>query len=212
MSTITSPTLPPVVAPHAVAPLIEQGMNVTLIDVRTAAEFESAHIPGSYNVPLDQMPEHREELRSRLTGPAVLVCRSGARARQAEQVLREVDLPALHVLEGGLAAWEQAGLPVKRGRQTWSMERQVRGVAGGLVLTGVLGSAITWSPLKWLAAFVGGGLLFSALTDTCGMAALLARLPWNRAGTCDVSTTLARMSGDPGNLDRSHEFAAAHAS
>ena len=194
MSTTTSPTLPPAVTPNAVAPLIQQGTGVKLIDVRTPAEFESAHIPGSYNVPLDQLPEHCEELRSRLTGPAVLVCRSGTRARQAEQLLREVDLPALPVLEGGLSAWEQAGLPINRGRQRWSMERQVRGVAGGLVLTGVLGSVIAWSPLKWLAAFAGGGLLFSALTDTCGMAGLLARLPWNRGATCDVGATLARMS------------------
>lgn len=194
MPTTPSPTLPPVVAPHAVAPLIEQGADIKLIDVRTPAEFESAHIPGSYNVPLDQLPEHREELRSRLNGPAVLVCRSGARARQAEQVLREVDLPALHVLDGGLSAWEQAGLPTNRGRQRWSMERQVRGIAGGLVLTGVLGSAIAWPTLKWLAAFVGGGLLFSALTDTCGMAAVLGRLPWNRAATCDVGATLTRMA------------------
>jgi rhodanese-related sulfurtransferase len=184
------------VTPNAVAPLINQGTDVKLIDVRTAAEFESAHIPGSYNVPLDQLPEHREVLRSHLTGPTVLVCRSGTRARQAEQLLREVDLTALHVLDGGVTAWEQAGLPINRGRQRWSMERQVRGVAGGLVLTGVLGSAIAWPPLKWLAAFVGGGLLFSAITDSCGMAALLGRLPWNRAATYDVGTTLARISGE----------------
>jgi len=197
MSTTTIPMLPPVVAPHAVAPLIKQGMDVTLIDVRTPAEFESSHIPGSYNVPLDQLPDHRDELRNRLTGAAVLVCRSGTRARQAEQLLRAVDLSALHVLDGGITAWEQAGLPVNRGHQPWGMERQVRGIAGGLVLTGVLGSVIAWSPLKWLAAFVGGGLLFSALTDTCGMAALLARLPWNRATTCDVGATLVRMSEKP---------------
>lgn len=193
MSTTTSPELPPVVAPSAVAPLIEQGTNITLIDVRTPAEFESAHIPGSYNVPLDQLPEHREELRSTLAGPAVLVCRSGARARQADQLLREVDMPDVHVLEGGLAAWEQDGLPVNRGRQRWSMERQVRGVAGGLVLTGVLGSTIAWPPLKWLAALIGGGLLFSALTDTCAMGSLLGRLPWNRATTSDLRATLERL-------------------
>lgn len=130
-----------------VAPLIQQGTGVKLIDVRTPAEFEAAHIPGSFNVPLDRLAEHREELKSHPTGPAVLVCRSGTGARQAEQLLREVDLPALHVLEGGVSAWEQAGLPINRGSQRWRMERQVRGVAGGMVLTGVLGSATVWPPL-----------------------------------------------------------------
>lgn len=82
-----------------------------------------------------------------------------------------------------LAAWEQAGLPVERGRERWSLERQVRGVAGRLVLAGALGGLLfAWRPSGALAAAISGGLLYSALTDTCGMAALLARLPYNRGG------------------------------
>jgi rhodanese-related sulfurtransferase len=188
-----TPVLPPIVGAQEIADRIGKGSRLTLLDVRTPAEFESAHIDGSYNVPLDQLAEHREALRGRLNRPTVLVCRSGAHAREADTLLREIDPPSLHVLDGGVIAWEQAGLPLRRGRQIWSLERQVRGVAGGLVLASVVGSAIAWLPLKWLAALVGGGLLFSALTDTCAMGSVLSRLPCNRAATCDIWSTLAKL-------------------
>lgn len=194
MPTMDVTEMPTILEPRHLAARLERDAEVKILDVRTPAEFESSHIPGSYNLPLDQLPEHREELRSRLAAPAVLVCRSGARARQAEQLLRQVDIPALHVLDGGLTAWEQAGLPVKRGTQRWGLERQVRGIAGGLVLAGLVGSAVAWPPLKWLSALVGGGLLFSALTDTCAMGNLLARLPYNRGASSDISATLARLT------------------
>lgn len=186
-------TLPPLVGVQEVASQIQAGGRLTLLDVRTPTEFESAHIAGSFNVPLDRLAEHCESLRGQLRRPTVLVCRSGARAREADTLLREIDPPGLQVLDGGVNAWEQAGLPLRRGHQRWSLERQVRGVAGSLVLAGVLGSALAWSPLKWLSALVGGGLLFSALTDTCAMGNLLSRLPWNRAATCDIRATLEQL-------------------
>lgn len=187
-------TLARELTPSEVAPLLQNGAGPTVLDVRTPAEFESAHIPGSFNVPLDLLPKHREELSRRMSGQAVLVCRTGARARQAETLLREVDVQDLQVLDGGLAAWEKSGLPLKRGRQRWDMFRQVRGVAGSLVLIGALGSLFLWPPLIWLSVFVGGGLLFSAITDFCGMVKVLELLPYNRAATTDVQTTLERMA------------------
>jgi rhodanese-related sulfurtransferase len=185
--------LPGVVDVEIVAGLVEQQAPIKIIDVRSPAEFESAHIPGSYNVPLDLLPEHRAELRDTLRSPAVLVCRSGVRARQAEQVLREAGLSQVHVLDGGISAWEAAGQSLNRGRQRWGMERQVRGVAGALVVAGALGGLLVWKPLTYLGAFVGGGLAYSALTDTCGMAMLLSKLPYNRAVTCDVREVVARL-------------------
>ena len=170
-----------------------QGAPVQVLDVRTPAEFELVHIPGSYNLPLDQLGAHRGALVAG-TQPLVLVCRSGNRAREAQVLLHSAGREAVEILEGGLAAWEQAGLPVERGRQRWSMERQVRGVAGGLVLAGALGGLFVWRPLGALAACVGGGLLYSALTDTCGMAALLARLPYNRGASCDVAATVQALT------------------
>lgn len=165
-----------------------------ILDVRTPAEFESSHIPGSYNVPLDNLKEHRAELRRHLDEDVVLVCRTGGRAEQAEKALSEVGLPGLRVLEGGMLAWESAGAPVNRGSQTWELERQVRLVAGGLVLSSILGSAIV-PELKWVAGFVGGGLTFAALSNTCAMGMLLAKMPWNKRGdSCDMDEVVKALA------------------
>jgi rhodanese-related sulfurtransferase len=164
-----------------------------LLDVRTPVEFAAAHIPGAYNVPLDTLREHREELRRHLDADLVLVCRSGARARQAEQVLAATGLPGLSVLSGGLSGWEAAGAPVNRGRDRWDLERQVRFAAGSLVLGGVLGS-IAVPRLKWLAGAIGAGLVFAGVTGTCGMGMLLARMPWNRDRSYDIEAVLTALS------------------
>lgn len=160
-----------------------------VLDVRTSAEFETAHIPGSYNVPLDTLREHRAELRRHLDQDVVLVCKSGGRAEQAERAFADAGLPGLRVLDGGMTSWEAAGAPVTRGRQTWELERQVRLVAGGLVAASVFGSAAA-PRLKWVAAAIGTGLAGAALTNTCAMGMMLAKMPWNRAagGPCDVES------------------------
>jgi rhodanese-related sulfurtransferase len=182
--------LPTVLDANAVADLLSRAAPITIFDVRTPAEFASAHIPGSYNVPLDLLPEHASAISAVVGEPVVLVCRSGARARQAEQSLGTMELPSLHILDGGLSAWDAAGLPVNRGRQRWGLERQVRGVAGTVALAGALGGLLAWSPLGLIAAAVGAGLMFSAITDTCGLGLLLGKLPYNRGAGCDVGTVL----------------------
>lgn len=95
--------------------LIDSGHGPRLLDVRTPAEFETSHIPGSYNVPLDLLREHRQELRNHLDEDVVLVCRTGARATQAEQTLAGVGLPNLKVLDGGIMAWQAANAPISQG-------------------------------------------------------------------------------------------------
>ena len=191
-----SSTLPGSLEPAELQELLQRQVALTLIDVRTPAEFASAHIPGSYNVPLDQLPEHADQLRALSGEPVVLICRSGGRARQAETTLLQADLPRVHVLHGGLAAWEGQRLPLRRGASRWSLERQVRGVAGALVLGGVLAGWLVWPPLTALAAAVGGGLAFSAVTDTCGMAMVLSKLPYNRQPSCDISGMLQQLADD----------------
>jgi len=170
-----------------------------VLDVRTPAEFETSHIPGAYNVPLDTLREHRAELRRHLDEDVVLVCRSGARAAQAEEALAGAGLPGLRVLDGGMVAWESAGAPVNRGRQTWELERQVRLVAGGIVAAGVLGS-VKVPAMKWVAGAIGAGLTGAALTNTCAMGMALSKMPWNRtASPCDVDELVAALSEDAGS-------------
>lgn len=170
-----------------------------VLDVRTPAEFETLHIPGSYNVPLDLLREHRTDLAPRLGRETVLVCRSGARATQAEQALAAAGptaRPGPRVLAGGIAGWEAAGAPVNRGRQTWELERQVRLVAGSIVTTSILGS--TAAPrLKWVAAAIGSGLTLAAVSNTCAMGTALSKMPWNRsAGEPDIRDVLGTLDAD----------------
>lgn len=168
-----------------------------VLDVRSPAEFETVHIPGSYNVPLDTLREHRERLVSHLDEHVVLVCRTGMRAQQAERAFAEAGLPNVHVLDGGVAAWQAEGGPVREGAPRWDLERQVRLVAGGVVLVAGLGS-LAVPRLKWLATAVGGGLVTAAMTDTCAMGAALSKLPYNRgAAVCDVDAVIAELAGTP---------------
>lgn len=178
--------------------LLGAGAVVRLIDVRTPAEFETVHIPGAYNVPLDLLSEHRTELRTHLDDQVVLVCRSGARATRAGNDLASAGLPQLRVLEGGMVAWEATGAPVNRGRPRWDLERQVRLVAGTIVLLSALAALVVPAAL-WIAAAVGGGLAVAALTHTCAMGMLLSRLPYNRTRSCDLDTVVAELrEGRPG--------------
>lgn len=152
---------------------------VTLIDVRSPAEFATAHVAGSYNVPLRLLSEHAGELAARLDRRVVLVCASGVRATEAQQRLARVGADHVHVLDGGIGAYSAAGGEVVRGRARWPMERQVRLIAGSLVVAGfALGLRTPKASL--LAGGVGAGLTASALTDTCTMARLLSVLPYNR--------------------------------
>jgi rhodanese-related sulfurtransferase len=168
------------------------GGGPRMLDVRTAAEFETAHIPGAYNVPLDLLREHRAELRAHLDEDIVLVCQSGARAGQAERSLAEAGLPNVKVLNGGMLAWQGIDGQVNRGNPRWSLERQIRLLAGGIVALSVVGSLLL-PGLQWIAALVGTGLAVAALTNTCAMGMLLAKLPYNRGAGCDLDTIIEQL-------------------
>ncbi len=188
-------SLPVSLTPEEVRELQERNPRVRIIDVRTPGEFAGMHIPGSYNVPLDLLREHQRELTANHDDPVVLVSRSGMRADQASKLMAESGLRQVSVLQGGISEWERTGAPLKRGSGgRWAMERQVRLVAGLIVLVFVTASAV-FDPLKWVAAAIGAGLTFAAITDTCLMARLLALLPYNRTDRCDAPTMLAALTG-----------------
>jgi rhodanese-related sulfurtransferase len=153
--------------------------RVTVIDVRSPAEFETARIHGSINVPLTIVDKHAGQLAGRLGRDVVLVCQSGARATHAQQRLAGAGAEHLHVLDGGITAFQAAGGELVRGRARWSLERQVRFVAGCLVL-GSLAASLRAPKAGLLAGGVGAGLTLSALTDTCTMGRVLSALPYNQ--------------------------------
>jgi rhodanese-related sulfurtransferase len=171
--------------------LLERGRAPQLIDVRTRGEFETAHIPGSYNVPLDLLREHRAELVEHLND-VLLICRSGQRAATAGEMLRLAGLSNVHILAGGITAWQANGFDVRHGAPRWDLERQVRLVAGSMVLASILGS-VAVPELKWLAGAIGAGLAMAAITNTCVMGKLLSRLPYNRGPACDADAIVSEL-------------------
>jgi rhodanese-related sulfurtransferase len=158
--------------------------EVTVIDVRTPGEFETVHIPSAHNLPLDRLDDHLDRLRELVDGDTevVLVCRSGNRAHQAQDALLEHGLPKLPIVEGGMLAWQAGDGPVVQDVIRWDLERQVRFVAGLIVLVAVLAS-IVWPPARFVAGALGAGLVFAAVTNTCALGMLLSRLPYNRPTT-----------------------------
>lgn len=159
----------------------EQGANLTVVDVRTVPEYRQCHVQGALPRPLAELDP--EQLAAELQGcnsPVYLLCKAGARAQQAAERLAACTALEVVVVNGGTDACIACQLPLNHGETTViSLERQVRIAAGSLVLLGTL-IGLWWPPVLALAIFVGAGLVFAGVTDHCGMALLLARLPWNR--------------------------------
>ena len=166
-----------------------------VLDVRTPGEFQTAHIAGAYNVPLDLLREHRDEIVKHLDEDVVLVCRSGQRAAQAEETLRNGrsgQRAHPRRRDHRLGGKGFRGQPRRASAGTSSVRCAC--VAGSIVLTSILGS-IAAPKLKWLAAGIGGGLAGAALTNTCAMGMALSKLPYNRGATCDAQTIVSQLVG-----------------
>jgi rhodanese-related sulfurtransferase len=178
------------ITPRRLEELCAAGRPVDLIDIRTPVEYREVHAAHARNVPLDRL-DPEALIRSRTAPPEeplYVICRSGSRGRQACEKLIAAGCPNVVNVEGGTLAWAECGLPVVRGKKAISLERQVRIAAGLLVLLGAVLGWLVHPAFTGLSAFVGAGLVFAGVTDTCGMGMLLARMPWNRvrepAGTC----------------------------
>jgi len=176
------------ISPGKLFELRQSSPSIELIDVRTPAEFREVHVEFARNVPLDQLdPTAMLKARSgSASDPLYVVCLSGGRSKQACDKLAGAGFANVVNVEGGTKACIEAGLPVVRGKKAISLERQVRIAAGSLVLLGVGLGTFVHPYLYGLSAFVGAGLVFAGITDTCGMGMLLARMPWNQCGgkTC----------------------------
>jgi len=156
---------------------------VELIDVRTPVEYREVHAEPARLGPLDELEP--QGIMAARNGPSdrplYVICRSGSRGRQAVERFHAAGFTNVVNVEGGTLAWERAGLPVVRGAKAMSLERQVRIAAGSLVVLGTSLGAFVHPGFLGLAGFVGAGLVFAGITDTCGMGMILARMPWNQA-------------------------------
>ncbi|MFE7436253.1 rhodanese-like domain-containing protein [Streptomyces tendae] len=172
--------------------------ELTIIDVRTPGEYAGGHLPGALNIPLDQIRRALPDIRHAAErGDVLVVCASGARSENAGRILAENGVRAA-TLSGGTGAWAADGHELHRpqgaaSRATWGMERQVRLTAGVIVLLGLLLGLVVHPAFQLISVGIAGGLVFSAVTNTCGMAALLAKLPHNRPRAADLDDTLAAL-------------------
>ncbi len=183
------------VHPHQLEELHRREPRLDLIDVRTPAEYGEVHVQFARNLPLDQL-DPAALRKTHADGPLYVICKSGSRSARACERLAAAGLDVVSV-EGGTEAWAAAGLPIVRGRKAVSLERQVRIAAGLLVLLGVSVGYFVHPIGLALAAFIGGGLVFAGVTDTCGMGMLLARMPWNKAKGPSNATASAASAERP---------------
>jgi rhodanese-related sulfurtransferase len=161
---------------------LEKEGQVDVIDVRTPVEYREVHATVARNTPLESLDPHAVMKARNGSGdnPLYVMCRSGNRSSQACKKFVDAGYTNVVDVEGGTAAWDQAGLPVIRGKKAMSLERQVRTAAGFLVLLGAVLGYFVHPYFIGLSAFVGAGLMFAGITDTCGMAMVLAKMPWNQ--------------------------------
>jgi rhodanese-related sulfurtransferase len=180
------------ITPQQLIELCKGNGKLDLMDVRTPVEFREVHVEFAHNLPLDRL-DPAAVMQSRngsQDNPVYLICRSGSRGRQACEKFLAAGFTNVVNIEGGTLACVESGLPVVRGKKAITLERQVRIAAGLLVLLGALLGWLVHPAFIGLSAFIGAGLVFAGVTDTCGMGMLLARMPWNQvkeaANCCSV--------------------------
>ena len=182
------------ISPRDASSLLEQDPQAKILDVRSALEFSQVHIEHSLNIPIDMISAKINELSQSRQNYLVL-CHTGNRAAMAADMLIQSGIHTVKVMEGGIIRWQKEKLPVIKGQGGMSLERQVRLIAGSLVLLGIM---MSWR-LHWafifVSVFVGSGLIYAGLTDNCLMGMLLMKLPYNKklyktksgGGTCSIS-------------------------
>ena len=169
----------------------EGGEEIELLDVSTPVEFREVRATLAKNVPLNALdPKQIMAVRNgNGSKPLYIICKGGSRAAKACEKFVAAGFANVVNVEGGTSAWDAAGLPVVRGKKAMSLERQVRIVAGLLVLTGAVLGYFVHPNWIGLSAFVGAGLAFAGITDTCAMGMLIAKMPWNQVkggGSCSA--------------------------
>ena len=174
--------------PNDLLQLTKENADIALIDVRTPAEFGEVHLDCARNIPLDRLNPKvtAEENGWNEDSQILFICKSGSRGKMACEKFAKSGFKNVVNIEGGTEACLSFDFNVARGRRVISLDRQVRIAAGFLVLLGVALGFLVHPGFFGLSGFVGAGLMFAGITDTCGMGMLISRMPWNQAPSCSV--------------------------
>ena len=178
------------ISPHQLDHTMRNGDDTPVIDVRSAAEYRAGHIPGAKLLPIEQLTPEKvrtsfQDLELGNGHPIYLTCHAGPRAEKAAQQLQRAGFENLQLIEGGTQAWQKAGLPINRCGNAISLERQVQIAIGALLLMKVTLGFSVHELFFAVTAFIGAGLIVAGTTRWCGMAKLIARMPWNRGTDCN---------------------------
>ena len=149
-----------------------------LVDVRTPSEFRSQHVHGSINLPLESFKADKLPFKHKTA--IHVICQSGGRSAKFCDKLQDNGYLSVYELDGGVDAWKASGMELVNGEKSMSLERQVRIAAGTMVIIGVAFGAAVAPAWYALSGFIGAGLVFAGLTDTCGMGMALSKMPWNQ--------------------------------
>jgi rhodanese-related sulfurtransferase len=177
------------ITPQELHAILDEDEKINLIDVRTTAEYRAGHVAGARLIPLDEL---RSEIPAadELYGEAghehtlYLTCQFGLRSEQAAERLIDAGYDNLAVIDGGMQAWQKAGLPMQRCGSAISLERQVQIAIGTLLVLKVL-FGFTIHELFFAAIpLIGAGLIIAGITNSCSMARMIALLPWNQNRNC----------------------------
>jgi rhodanese-related sulfurtransferase len=175
-----------IISPAVLAACLDAGNPYVLLDVRTHPEYVRAHVPGATLIPLNELKIESFLADHNPGTPIYVLCQGGTRAVNAIEQFERIGCDDCVLVEGGTQAWIDAGLPVHRGaHNVLPLLRQVQIVVGSLSAAGAILALLMNRWFAVLPLFLGCGLLFAGITGTCGMALLLARMPWNRGNdTC----------------------------
>jgi rhodanese-related sulfurtransferase len=173
------------VSPTELHGRMRAGERITLVDVRSPAEYRSGHVTGALSMPLDELEDIDLTQRTGIAGvgkgtPLYLTCKAGMRAQQAAERLSQSGYRNLVLLQGGTDAWARAGLPMRGSMGALSLEQQVQITIGTLLILKVAFGFAVHELFFVLGALVGAGLITAGITRWCGLTRLMARMPWNR--------------------------------
>ena len=169
------------ISPAELAAILGTGDTHELLDVRTTPEYASAHVPGAILIPLHELKVEAYLSQHKPGTPIYVLCQAGARASKAIEQFERAGSKDCVLVEGGTQAWIDAGLPVHHGaRSVLPLMRQVQIVAGTVSAAGAILALAVNHWFAVLPLFIGCGFIFAGVTGTCGLALMLARMPWNR--------------------------------